>query len=58
MYIFIHVSTCTHSFVITTLNSMEVVEVETNRGKRSIICDGEEKGVSFVTGFGTELMKY
>ena len=49
MYIFIHVSTCTYSFVITTLNSMEVVEVETNRGKRSIICDGEEKGVSFVT---------
>ena len=39
MYIFIHVSTCTYSFVITTLNSMEVVEVETNRGKRSIICD-------------------
>ena len=38
-YIFIQVSTCTFSFVITTLNSMEVVEVETNRGKRSIICD-------------------
>jgi hypothetical protein len=33
------VSTCTYSFVTTTLNSMEVVEVETNRGERSIICD-------------------
>ena len=40
MYIFIQVSTCTYSFVTTTLNSMEVVEVETNRGERSIICDG------------------